>query len=1131
VRECILDERDSGDIRNTVSGSPHTVVQAGSIHGDVNYYGPGQISSTAIRVIGKAREIDPFELHVHHAAWVGKFAGQVPVLTPYLERDHDRALRAAIRQTADHGPSVFAFLEGDSTVGKTRALFEAIRMITPDWPVVWPVDAEELVRWLDAGKIVSGTVLWLNESQTYLDAEIGAKAAARLDALLRSVPGIVGVGTLWREPYLEKYLKQGEQPDIYAPVRHMLTSPRTVHIVVPDHLTLLEQRAWEELAGHEAGRPDQRVAAALDAADEDGKVIQHLTGGPELLRCYRSGTGFTPVERALITAVLDARRLGHTAPVPRVVLEEACDGYLTPRQRPGGPDWAVTALTALTTGKRADGGSTGIGRMLTALTPDRTASGQEPGYLPDDYLDQNTRDELAEELAPIQLWDALAKHTASAEELGRLGSSAAEQGFYRHAGLFWVRAIVAGSTHYADSLIRLISRTSPGDVDEVTRWIMRHHILRDPGDTADLLEALHEIAADTALSYMLDQRPAQHVDLKDVSDVARLMLTFRRFGMESEARELAVRAASASSISDPYDLMKLIDVLRLIGVRDAMDELLKRAPEEQVELDDEYWLGPLLESLINAGAKSAATSLALRITTHNPGGPSEDLVGLATGIVVLCGREVGEEFLRRMARQLQITDASTAAALIEALQKLGMGADISGLLERNSVDRVRLEGIPSVTRLLRVLREAGAGAAAASLAARAAAQTPLEDLKAIDELTEEIYLLCGPPTARELAARAVEHAEFEDIDSITAVVKALHAAGAEALIADLLERNSADQIQLDDMRAVNQLLEELRRSRAYAAAAGLAARAAMQVSIDDLMYLSDLTESIFMLCGAPTTLTLAARVIEQGHLKESSTIVSVVNMLYLLDAKELIAKLVEMCPIDQVVLQDMNSASRLLKALRRSGEYAAAASLAARAAEEVPLGEWHSLDEFAAEIYIDCGLSVVKRLAARIVEIINVEDTSSAADWIKRLHDLNADEAVSRLLLLNPIERIRLGTPDSICDLLFALWRAGASQDVRALAARAAGQADVSDPQATLKLAKTIRVAGAPQEALSLIRRASKIAALHGGNLSFIWESFPGAESADLRTAAEILMYGPASGKQIRHPWSWADLHDQDSAP
>ena len=58
------------------------------------------------------------------------------------------------------------------------------------------------------------------------------------------------------------------------------------------------------------------MGVALEASGPDGDVIQHLTGGPELLHAYTRTGLFTPVEHALITAALDARRLATKDPFP-----------------------------------------------------------------------------------------------------------------------------------------------------------------------------------------------------------------------------------------------------------------------------------------------------------------------------------------------------------------------------------------------------------------------------------------------------------------------------------------------------------------------------------------------------------------------------------------------------------------------------------------------------------------------------------------------------------------------------------------------------------------------------------------------------------------------------------------------
>ncbi|KJY16415.1 hypothetical protein VR46_45250, partial [Streptomyces sp. NRRL S-444] len=84
------------------------------------------------------READPAALGVHRATfssspYLGPAAEQQRGrLTPYLVREHDRQLRHYIAGAAQGGQSVFALLLGESTTGKTRALYEAVLDQAPD---------------------------------------------------------------------------------------------------------------------------------------------------------------------------------------------------------------------------------------------------------------------------------------------------------------------------------------------------------------------------------------------------------------------------------------------------------------------------------------------------------------------------------------------------------------------------------------------------------------------------------------------------------------------------------------------------------------------------------------------------------------------------------------------------------------------------------------------------------------------------------------------------------------------------------------------------------------------------------------------------------------------------------------
>ncbi|MGR6998648.1 hypothetical protein ACU686_12000 [Yinghuangia aomiensis] len=82
--------------------------------------------------------LDPFELEVHPAITPpGADRGIARTLPTYVPRAHDRWLRDAVA-TAATGGGVMVTLVGDSSSGKTRALWEALRDLPAGWRVWHP---------------------------------------------------------------------------------------------------------------------------------------------------------------------------------------------------------------------------------------------------------------------------------------------------------------------------------------------------------------------------------------------------------------------------------------------------------------------------------------------------------------------------------------------------------------------------------------------------------------------------------------------------------------------------------------------------------------------------------------------------------------------------------------------------------------------------------------------------------------------------------------------------------------------------------------------------------------------------------------------------------------------------------
>jgi hypothetical protein len=235
-------------------------------------------------------------LGVHACIQAAGAEGELP---PYVPRDVDADLRTAITAAGREGGLVL--LVGGSSVGKTRALFEAVRAVLAEWWLIHPVD-------------------------------------------------VLG----------------GFSPD--------------------------ERRRGEALAG------DPRIRIALDTPDAG--FTQVLAAGPELVRRWEQASD--PYGKAVITAALDARRVGAAAPLTHDFLAAAGPGYLTPAQQATAPvDWLDQALGYATTPLH------GAAATLNAVP---AGMGSVAGYTVADYLHQRARSTRRTTPLPDLVWRALIDH-------------------------------------------------------------------------------------------------------------------------------------------------------------------------------------------------------------------------------------------------------------------------------------------------------------------------------------------------------------------------------------------------------------------------------------------------------------------------------------------------------------------------------------------------------------------------------------------------------------------------------------------------------------------------------------------------------------------------------------------------
>ena len=106
-------------------------------------------------------------------------------------------------------------------------------------------------------------------------------------------------------------------------------------------------RPWgRPLQNLESMREALAGASAAEAAHSDGKVTQVLAGGPELVQRYQHPADAEDrFGKAVLSAAMDARRLGYESPIGTPFLEEAAPAYLDPPDRVGTPGhWFTTGL-------------------------------------------------------------------------------------------------------------------------------------------------------------------------------------------------------------------------------------------------------------------------------------------------------------------------------------------------------------------------------------------------------------------------------------------------------------------------------------------------------------------------------------------------------------------------------------------------------------------------------------------------------------------------------------------------------------------------------------------------------------------------------------------------------------------
>ncbi|MGW1762024.1 hypothetical protein [Streptomyces mirabilis] len=391
-------------------------------------------------------------------------------------------------------------IRGSSSTGKTRTAYEALRAsVSDDFTLVYPTDAARLSELLDADSARPRTVLWLNDAQDHFTGSAGEAAA---DALLRRLDGpgpLIVIATLW--PEYDDMLTARPSPggdDPHRNARALLTKVPRIHL--PDSFTAdLE-------AVRAAADADPSLAAVLSLGSSD--ITQALSAAPDLVRHYEQPAGREgPYGQALISAAMDAHRLGDTTLLHLDFLKAAAPGYMTDAQRADATDdWFDGALRYARTKVKQ------IAAPLQNAALDWGMGAQPDVVRLADYLQQHGGHTRRWLCPPESFWRAAYEHF-HAESLVRLGTAAHErhrinwayrlheraaeigdqhvlmylaskarrEGYPARAEALYQQAAAAGSTDAAFQVAYLLERSDPAEAERL------YQQLADEGSAGGML--------------------------------------------------------------------------------------------------------------------------------------------------------------------------------------------------------------------------------------------------------------------------------------------------------------------------------------------------------------------------------------------------------------------------------------------------------------------------------------------------------------------------------------------------------------------------------------------------------------------------------------------------------------------
>ncbi|MDI6106028.1 hypothetical protein QLQ12_46430 [Actinoplanes sp. NEAU-A12] len=319
----------------------------------------------------------------------------------------------------------------------------------------------------------------MDELREYIGVAGGEEAASRLHGLLQGAGSIVVLATIWPDDWSTLVTDPTHDAPAPHPAARDLLRSLAYRIDIDPNFDLSEVA--------KGVKSDLRLRLAFESAEGRSRPTQYLAAGVALLEQYSAIRASRIGAWAVLTAAMDAHRLGHPDPLPESFLIAAAPRYI-PREIWGSleGDWLADAFRCLTRPVR------GAVSPLTLIRPYPDESQQYVRYQLADYLAQYARTVRMFEFPPESFWAAAEGELQDAAAQVRLGVSAESAGRLRHASTLMRNAVrisePAGLRHWAFVL------WSAGERVAAERCLERAAELGDSSALTDLAGLLHDRA-------------------------------------------------------------------------------------------------------------------------------------------------------------------------------------------------------------------------------------------------------------------------------------------------------------------------------------------------------------------------------------------------------------------------------------------------------------------------------------------------------------------------------------------------------------------------------------------------------------------------------------------------------------